>query len=836
MALAKSNFNNSERGFSMLETIFATGVLATAVVALAQMFTISVAKNNRKRRPSLHHDAGRAEDGTAARPDVRLRHDRPADHGYDDRHRAAVETPNGGTGLTPSPAGTLVHNTNGYVDYIDQFGNILGGGEGIRLKAVYIRRWSIEPLPTNPNNTIVIQVMVTRETPSWTGRSDRLHGAPGQRSPPHEHQDEKSAMTTKPRSDAGFSLLEVLIATAIMLTVTGGVFTLLNPTGGMFQAQPEVVDMQQRLRIGVDTLTRDLVMAGAGAYSGSQSGSLTGFFAPIQPSKQGSLALYDDGPGIFRPDAITIFYVPSTSSQTSISQAMPNASAELKVAAETGCPNGANLCGFTEGMSVMLYDDTGAYDTMTITQVQDNAAHLQHNQQGDLSKSYGIGTKVVQVQDHVYFLDAVKRQLMHYDGYLTATPLLDEVVGLNFEYYGEPAAPALLDGLKGQDVTYGPKPPAWRRCNNGGADGRARTARFQKVGGIQQPRLANLGAIGTGSRQVHCGPADRRPVVPERHEREQVRRRFVSHPQNPRHAPPADCQRGAARIAGRRCGRVVHVIRHGHGRAPGRRPADSIRRDAPKSELDQVNAVTTRHEHSRPSHHATSDHGVAMIVALMAMSMMVALGTALILMTTTETRITNNFRNSAESMYAADAGLERALDDMLTIPDWNNLLSGASKSALVDGAPTGTRTLHDGTTFSLDEVLNMANCQKVTACLAAEMNAVTVERPWGPNNPQWQLFAYGPLNDVLPQGGINSPFYVVVMVGDDPSENDGDPLHDGVSQANPGTGVLAMRAEAFGPRGSHKVIELTIARTDTTGARTRIHRPARPGRTESPRA
>jgi hypothetical protein len=26
---------------------------------------------------------------------------------------------------------------------------------------VYIRRWSILPLPTNPNNTLVIQVLVT---------------------------------------------------------------------------------------------------------------------------------------------------------------------------------------------------------------------------------------------------------------------------------------------------------------------------------------------------------------------------------------------------------------------------------------------------------------------------------------------------------------------------------------------------------------------------------------------------------------------------------------------------------------------------------------------------
>jgi len=308
----------------------------------------------------------------------------------------------------------------------------------------------------------------------------------------------RTSTRTSTHSAAGFSLIEVLVATAIMLTVTGAIFTVLNPTGSMFQAQPEVVDMQQRLRIGVDTLTRDLIMAGAGAYSGSQSGSLGGFFAPIQPSRQGNLAAYDDGPGSFRPDAITIFYVPSTSSQTSISQAMPNQSAELKVNPQSNCPNGANLCGFTVGMSVLIYDDTGAYDTMTVTQVQDQAAHIQHNQQGDLSKSYGTGAKVVQFQDHVYFLDTTTRQLMHYDGNQTVVPVLDEVVGLNFEYYGEPAPPVMRDGngLKSQAVTYGPQPPAIGVAKGSWPAGE--NCAIQMAGGIQQPRLANLGAPGTG--------------------------------------------------------------------------------------------------------------------------------------------------------------------------------------------------------------------------------------------------------------------------------------------------------------------------------------------------
>ena len=45
------------------------------------------------------------------------------------------------------------------------------------------------------------------------------------------------------------------------------------------------------------------------------------------------------------------------------------------------------LCGFKEGMDVIIFDMSGNYDTFTITQVQDPAAHLQHRGQ-DLNYSY----------------------------------------------------------------------------------------------------------------------------------------------------------------------------------------------------------------------------------------------------------------------------------------------------------------------------------------------------------------------------------------------------------------------------------------------------------------
>ena len=205
-----------------------------------------------------------------------------------------------------------------------------------------------------------------------------------------------------------------------------------------------------------------------------------------------------------------------------------------------------------------------------------------------------------------------------------------------------------------------------------------------------------------------------------------------------------------------------------------------------------------------------------MVVAMMAMLLMTALGVALVLTTSSETIIAGNYRNSGEAMYAADAVLERAIDDLLTVPDWNPLLSGSVQSAFIDGAPSGVRTLPDGSTIDLTQTRNMANCQKVTACSTAEMDAITTERPWGPNNPRWQLYAYGKMSDLMSTGSVDSSYYVILMVADDPAETDGNPLQDGASQSNPGAGILVMRSEAFGPRGVHRVIEMTVVRTDTT--------------------
>src|SRR5450756_1248554 len=149
------------------------------------------------------------------------------------------------------------------------------------------------------------------------------------------------------------------------------------------------------------------------------------------------------------------------------------------------------------------------------------------------------------------------------------------------------------------------------------------------------------------------------------------------------------------------------------------------------------------------------EDGIALLFAIMAMLLMMALGVALVLTTSTETIIAANFRNSAEGLYAADAALERAIADLLAVSDWNPLLGGLVRSAFVDGAPDGSRTLVDNSLLDLGQTTSLANCQKTTPCSDAAMDAVTPERPWGANNPRWQLYAYGPLGGITPAGTVS---------------------------------------------------------------------------------
>jgi prepilin-type N-terminal cleavage/methylation domain-containing protein len=160
---AKSN--SSSRGFSLVEVLISMGLLTAVSLGVAQLFALSTRANV----------IAKGQTSTTAMAQEKLEQLRGLTWGFDleglglplsdTTTNVSVDPPaHNGSGLNPSPSDSLEQNTAGFVDFLDGNGVWVGSGSTAPATAVYIRRWSIQPLPTNPNNTLVIQVLVTPVT------------------------------------------------------------------------------------------------------------------------------------------------------------------------------------------------------------------------------------------------------------------------------------------------------------------------------------------------------------------------------------------------------------------------------------------------------------------------------------------------------------------------------------------------------------------------------------------------------------------------------------------------------------------------------------------------
>jgi len=211
------------------------------------------------------------------------------------------------------------------------------------------------------------------------------------------------------------------------------------------------------------------------------------------------------------------------------------------------------------------------------------------------------------------------------------------------------------------------------------------------------------------------------------------------------------------------------------------------------------------------------DRGTALIVTMLMMVLLSALGLSLTMVTTTEERVVQSYSKGSESFYAADAALELVVNELALQADWSRVLDGSASSSFVDPLVL-SRRWPGGKGRSSAEATALMTCGRAT-CSTTEMDARTADRPWGPNNPRWRLFASGPLSALTSSGSIDSAEYVAVWVGDDPQENDDNPLVDGDESRgpNPGRGVLTLRSQAYGIS-TRREVEATVARAGS-GAR-----------------
>jgi prepilin-type N-terminal cleavage/methylation domain-containing protein len=164
MASDAFKFSRDERGFSLIEVVIAVGLLAVLSIGIAQLFGMATKANY----------AAKGQTSTALLAAAKMEQLRGLAWGFDQGPNAlglpvsdlvtdlsVYPSTAGGLGLNPSPAGTLDNSVAGYVDYLDRNGQWVGTGQNPPRTAVYVRRWAVDPLPTNPNNTLVLRVRCT---------------------------------------------------------------------------------------------------------------------------------------------------------------------------------------------------------------------------------------------------------------------------------------------------------------------------------------------------------------------------------------------------------------------------------------------------------------------------------------------------------------------------------------------------------------------------------------------------------------------------------------------------------------------------------------------------
>ena len=144
-----------ERGFTLIEALVGTAMMIVAVLSIARLTVISMRVNQDANAISLGVMLGQQK----------LEELRSLTWSDD---RFAVP---------PSPARSLQRNTQGFCDFLDARGQPIATGTSPPAGTAYVRRWAIDALPANPNDTVVLQVLVMRARDRGSADSDQADEA-----------------------------------------------------------------------------------------------------------------------------------------------------------------------------------------------------------------------------------------------------------------------------------------------------------------------------------------------------------------------------------------------------------------------------------------------------------------------------------------------------------------------------------------------------------------------------------------------------------------------------------------------------------------------------------
>lgn len=251
----------------------------------------------------------------------------------------------------------------------------------------------------------------------------------------------------------GFSLVELLVAMTICVVISAGIAAVVPPARAAFERTPAELDLQQRGRTAVDTITQAIRAAGSTVIVSEELGPLAGVVPAVipldlDPSGTRFLRLKVIAP---RPDAAQGILAQQ--------QAGPNGGLVL---APTRCPAVPVVCGFSKHTTALIADGSGRFDVFTIASAHAAAERLTPARQ--LMPAYAAGSIVVEVDVYTFQLDAQSdgsHALVRVTAAGAVQPIVDRVTTLSFEPYthdaeGEPIRIPIEDLSDGPWSSAGP--------------------------------------------------------------------------------------------------------------------------------------------------------------------------------------------------------------------------------------------------------------------------------------------------------------------------------------------------------------------------------------------
>lgn len=215
----------------------------------------------------------------------------------------------------------------------------------------------------------------------------------------------------------GFSLIELLMAMAVMVTFSSALMSLILAGQSMARTQPEAADVQQRARIALQTLGAELALAGAGLDRGLQAGPLAQYFPPVLPSADGGL---------------TIWYVSSRRAQTTLAAPLAPGATDAPIRPADACPAEDPGCAFSPASTAIVFDGRGCHDVLRVDAVTATSLRVRA---GSRACAYVEGAAIAQAEVRTYRLDTATRQLLRRDEATGASvPVLDNVTAMTVAY------------------------------------------------------------------------------------------------------------------------------------------------------------------------------------------------------------------------------------------------------------------------------------------------------------------------------------------------------------------------------------------------------------------